>query len=153
MKFRMRYVVGGALVLGIAAGVWLGDWFKGFGPGGTGTGFGTSNTDGVQTSVGDGVADIGVATDRPASAVTLPTLRVVIRDRSYFLRDGDQETPIELPDLVDLVVKHPADEDGLKLRVYRANSARAKTVDDLAHAVRSASVADAAVYISQDAVE
>ncbi|HUQ72630.1 MAG TPA: hypothetical protein VM165_24085, partial [Planctomycetaceae bacterium] len=79
----MRYVAGGALALGIAAGVWLGDWFKGIGPGGTGTGFGTSEFDGVQTSVGtgsaSGVVDIGVSRSVP---VTTPaqTLRVVIRD-------------------------------------------------------------------------
>jgi hypothetical protein len=153
VKFRMRYVAGGALVLGIAAGVWLGDWFKGFGPGGTGTGFGTSNSDGVLTSVGEGTADLGVATDQPVSAVVTPPLRVVIRDRSYFLRDGDQETPIDLLALVATVARHPADEDGIKLRIYRANSARAKTVQDLVDAVHTAGITDAAIYTSPDAVE
>jgi len=151
----MRYVAGGALALGIAAGVWLGDWFKGFGPGGTGTGFGTSDFEGVQTSVGSasrGPVDLGVSHTVPATS-SAEMLRVVIRDRSYFLRDGDQETEIELPALVETVAKHPADEDGVKLKVYRANSARAKTVQDLVEAVHAAGVADAAVYVSPEAVE
>lgn len=154
MKFRMRYVVGGALVLGIAAGVWLGDWFKGFGPGGDGTTGGLGTGDGVKTSlVGESPPELGVTAETTTVGLVTSMLRVVIKDRSYFLRDGETDTPIELPALVDAVKQHPADDDGIKLRLYRSNTARVTAELQLREALHAAGVSDAAIYVSPDAVE
>jgi hypothetical protein len=149
----MRYVVGGALALGIAAGVWLSDWFKGIGLGeGSAVGIGQSGWDGVQTNAEGQAADLGVSYQTPLPAGA-PTLRVVIKDRSYFLRDGETDTPIELAALVDAVKQHPADEDGIRLRLYRTNTARVTAELQLREALQTAGIPDAAVFTYEHAVE
>jgi hypothetical protein len=150
----MRYVAGGALALGIAAGVWLGDWFKGFGPGG-GEGSGLRRSgEGVQTSVASGNgAELGVTAASLDRIPPVTTLRVVIRDRSYFLRDGATDTPVELSALVEAAQRQPPDDDGIKLRLYRTNTARVTAELQLKDALHAAGIADAAIYTAKDAVE
>lgn len=150
----MRYVAGGALALGVAAGVWLGDWFKGFGPGGgEGSGFRQSG-EGVQTSVvASNGAELGVSAASLDRIPRVTTLRVVIKDRSYFLRDGETDTPVELAAVVDAVQRQPPDDDGIKLRLYRTNTARVTAELQLLDALHAAGIADAAIYKSENAVE
>jgi hypothetical protein len=153
VKFKMRYVVGGALALGIAAGVWLSDWFKGIGVGGgSGVGIGQSGWQGMPSGEESEVADLGVSYQTPLPAGPV-TLRVVIKDRSYFLRDGETDTPIELAALVDAVKQHPADEDGIRLRLYRTNTARVTAELQLREALQAAGIPDAAVFTYEHAVE
>ena len=157
---RMRYIVGGALILGIAAGVWLGDFLKGFGLGtGNGVGIGSSGTAAVQVSTDagsngktDSAADLGVSgetmpTDRPES------LSVYIQDRDYYLRVGDGESPIDLPALVDMARSTTGDGDGIKVRIYQTGSARVTALLQLRDALKAADIPEAAVYTSPEVLD
>lgn len=154
---RMRYVVGGALILGIAAGVWLSDFLKGIGTG-DGIGIGQSGMSGVQSTVADSTPELGLSSspvpDRKPSESALPeSLRVLIRDRSFFLRDGGDLQPIELADLVNLVTAVPGDADGIRLRLFRASSARVTAERGLLDALAAADVPEAALYISPEPID
>jgi len=150
----MRYVTGGALVLGIAAGVWLSDWFKGLGlGGGAGVGIGQRGMSGIQANADGEPADIGVSYQTTSVVQGPPSLRVVIKDRSYFLRDGETDTPIELPALVEAIKQQPPDDDGIKLRLYQTNDARQSARVALLEELQAAGVPAAAVHEYQDAVE
>ncbi len=148
---RMRYVVGGALVLGIAAGIWLGDLFKGIGTG-DGIGIGQSGFSGVTTGLTSGSADLGVSSEN-SSDVVPESLRVIIKDREYYLRSGDDETPIDLNALVGMVQSASGDDDGIKLRIYRTGSARVTAMLQLRDALKASGVAEGAIYSSPDLLD
>jgi len=149
---KMRYIIGGALVLGIAAGVWLGDMFKGLGTG-NGVGIGQSGLSGVQTSVAPVAGpDLGVSTDS-AGTGTIDTVQVVVRDRSYFLRLNGEESPIDLDALLSMIATTTGNDEGIRVAIYRAGSARTTTVLQLTEALESAGINPAAVYTSPDMVE
>lgn len=147
--FKFRNVVGVALVLGIAAGVWMGDLFKGFGTGGDGVGIGRSGTTGLSADAApEQAVDLGVS-----GAAHRQPYRVVIKDRSYFLREGAADTPVTLEKLVELVTASPGDEDGVRVRVYQTESARVTAGVRLRDALKAADVPESAAYWSPDAVE
>jgi hypothetical protein len=149
--FKLRTIVSVVLVLGVAAGVWLSEFWKGFG---NGKGLGLGNGDkpaAVSTEEeGDAAPELGV--DGPASTTHAgETVRVVIRDRDYFLKEGRTETPLPLDRLVDTVREVPGDDDGIRLRVYRAESARVTAELELREALQKAEIPESATYWSPDA--
>ena len=138
-------------MLGIAAGIWLGDLFKGLGSG-NGIGIGQSGITQVSVDQPAGTVELGMEGEsNPTEAPE--TVRVVIRDRGFFLKSGDEETPIELGELITLIQSAQGDEDGIKLRVYRSASARVTTELALRDALKAAEIADAAIHTPQDVVE
>lgn len=149
---KMRYVIGGALVLGIAAGVWLSDFFKGVGTG-NGVGIGQSGLSGVQTSAAPVAGpDLGLSTDSSGTG-TIDTVQVVIRDRSYYVRLNGEESPIDLDALLAMINTTTGNDEGIRVAIYRAGSARATTMLQLTEALNSAGIADAAIYTSPEMVE
>jgi hypothetical protein len=144
---KLRNFVTVALVLGVAAGIWLSDLWKG--PGGNGLGLGKGP---AVVSKDEGAASAPAPNDNesPAPALTAKTLRVLIRDRSYFLKDGSQETSITLDALVGALRNTDGDEDGIRLRVYRAENARVTADVQLKEALQQAEIPESAIYWSPD---
>ncbi len=150
--FRLRNLLGGALVVGVICGVWLGDFLPGLGTGG-GIGFGVGSTGVMGTPTGvDRAAEFNVGKEH-VDKTAGKSLRVVVKDWNYFVRTGDKDTPITLEDLVERVAQLPGDADGIKLRVYRTESARATAEHRLQDALKTASVAESAIYFAPDIVE
>jgi hypothetical protein len=148
--FKLRNIAGVALVLGVAAGVWLSDVWKGIGSGeGIGVGNGKTVVSLESGDATDAAPELGV--EGPASTTNAgKTLRVVIRDRSYFLKNGAKETPTTLDELVQSLRGVSGDDDGVKLRVYRAENARVTADVQLREALQAADVPEAATYWSND---
>lgn len=151
MMKQMKYVIGGALILGIAAGVWLGDLFKGVGAG-NGVGIGQSGWSGPGTNESAPAVDLGVSAETAAGAAPV-TLRVVIKDRSYYLRSGDSETPIDLEALVAMVQSATGDDDGIKLRIYKTETARVSAEMQLRDLLKNADVGESSIFTSQEIAE
>jgi hypothetical protein len=150
---RMRYVIGGALVLGIVAGVWLSDLLKGLGSG-NGVGIGQAGLEGVAVQVDPATtgSDLGLSSES-TTGVAATSLKVLIKDRGYFLRTGDLDSPIDLEALVPMVQAATGDDDGIKLRIYRSGTARVTAELQLREALRAADVAEGAIYTSPGITE
>lgn len=162
--FKLRNLVGVALVLGIAAGVWLGDFFKGLGFGlGPGYGGGSASSSGSGKSgsgADSGSADlVGHHADPNDSDNALPAtpskepVRVLIDDRSYYLRQGKKKQPISLKALVRLIELTDPNEDGLRALVDRTPSSRASAEIKLYDALKEAGIPANSVYLAPTAVE
>ncbi len=150
--FRLRNLLGGALVVGVICGVWLGDFLPGLGTGG-GIGVGVGSTGIMGTPTGtDRSAEFNVGKEQ-IDKTNGKSLRVVVKDWNFFVRSGGEDTPIVLDDLVKRVEQLPGDADGIRLRVYRTESARATAEQRLQDALKSAKVAESAVYFAPDIVE
>lgn len=150
--FRLRNLLGGALVIGVICGIWLGDFLPGLGGGG-GIGVGVGSTGLIGTPTGDDPdAEFNVGKEQ-TDAATGKSLRVVVKDWNYFVRAGGKDTPILLDDLVQRVADVPGDTDGIRLRVYRTESARATAENRLQDALKDAQVPESAVYFAPDIVE
>jgi hypothetical protein len=144
--FSTRNMMGVVLIAGIAAGVYLGDFMKG--PGWGGSSKGTSNSTGTSTSK-DGATDKKPAVDKTeavpekiAALPQTPVVKVVIADRSYFLRSAEGDQPIELDQLVSQAVAAKGDEYGIHIRVYRKLSSRTAAEIALRDALAAAGVGD-----------
>lgn len=159
--FRLRNLVGAALVLGILVGVWLGDWFKGFG---LGPGEGGSQSAKLLSTKGKpGESDratadlVGFHADDDASDASEPKpaglVKVLIDDRSYYLREGAKKTPIALEELVRLIEQTSPNEDGLKAVIERTATSRVSTEIKLFDALKEAGVAENSIYLAPQAVE
>lgn len=148
---RYRYIIGGTLALGIAAGMWLSNFLQGIGTG-DGVGIGQSGFSGVSVNTAPSPAELGVSTDSPAAAAP-ESIRVVIRDRNYFLQDDETETPQGLDELVTLAKTAKGDQDGIKVRVFRSQSARVTTELSLRDALVEAEIPESAIFISQEPID
>lgn len=163
--FRLRNFVLIALVLGIVAGIWLGDFFKGFGlgpgkgpgmgPGSGGTGSpGHSTTKLIGTSADDKADLVGHHTTDDSADGDTPKpaglIKVVIDDRTYYVRRGKKLEPIKLPALVELIQQAPPNADGLKAVIERTGASRPSAEDKLFAALKSAGVDQDALYMPAD---
>lgn len=148
-----RNVLGGVLVAGIAAGLYLGDLFKGFGFGnslGLGTGGKSNSSQESKQGTDEGAAKTVVQskttitpepTRKPAKKQNNHhVVKIVIADRSYFVRstEGDQAT--DLAELVELVNSATGDDDGIRVRIYRKPTSRTSTELALRDALLEAGV-------------
>lgn len=148
-----RNVLGGVLVAGIAAGLYLGDLFKGFGFGNS-LGFGTGGKSNSAQESKQGTEEGTTKTVVQSKTTITPepprkpakkqnnhqVVKVVIADRSYFVRstDGDQAT--DLAELVELVNSATGDDDGIRVRIYRKPTSRTSTELALRDALLEAGV-------------
>ncbi len=151
-----RNVLGAVLVAGIAAGVYLGGVWKGFGGGSMqGIGIGDPSPTPTQKSSDSKVGAKGdtksvVVTDsdpdrEKTSTVSGPApqvVKVVIADRSYFLRSADGDQAAELKQVVSVAKTAIGDEDGIRVRVYRKLSSRTAAEIALRDALVAAGITD-----------
>ncbi|OYW15139.1 MAG: hypothetical protein B7Z55_15240, partial [Planctomycetales bacterium 12-60-4] len=124
---------------------------KGIGTG-NGVGIGQSGWSGKSDGTAETQAELGVSSET-AKGTAPESLRVVIKDRNYYLRSGGSETPIDLDALVSMVQSAIGDDDGIKLRIYRTESARVTAELQLRESLKTVDVADSAIYTSPDVVE
>ena len=154
LLFRKRNILGAALVAGIGMGVYLGKLgLPGFGGG---TWFGIGRGDGQAHVSGDGQTHVStepgsVQQPQPEKAEPRWTgevpdvVRVLIDDHQFLLRSKSGDTPVELPDLIQLIRKAPGDRDGCQVRIYESLNARAKSEEDLKQALHEAKIPDNAI--------
>lgn len=145
--FSTRNVMGIVLIAGIGAGIYLGDFMKGPGFGGS------SNSANKGTGAdGDGSEKVSskktTETTEPkpektaAAPLQTPVVKIVVSDRAYLLRTATGDEPIELDQIVSYATAAKGDEDGVKIRVYRKPSSRASTEIALQQALTAAGVGE-----------
>lgn len=127
--FSTRNLMGVVLIAGIAAGVYLGDFLKGPGWGGSSTTSETSTGSKLESTAEPKKTAVDKTEAESEKTAALPTqqqpvVKVVIADRSYFLRSADGDQPIELDQLVSQAKAAKGDEDGIRIRIYRKLSSR-----------------------------
>jgi hypothetical protein len=139
-------MMGVVLIAGIAAGVYLGDFMKGPGWGGSKKGTGNSTGTGKDGTVEKKAeVDKTEAAPEKVAAAPLPqtpVVKIVIADRSYFLRSAEGDQPIELDQVVELANAAQGDEDGIKIRIYRKLSSYSSAEVALQDALVAAGVDD-----------
>ncbi len=125
----------GLVLLGLVAGTFLGQWLPDFDGG-----------EGVIPVKGSKPAKIEntpVDTERP-KATTGPrdVLLITIKGRSYWVEPQANEAAqeVSLERAVELAKAAAGDEDGIRVRVNRDGSARAKAEEDLEQALLEAGV-------------
>ncbi|WP_010585141.1 hypothetical protein [Schlesneria paludicola] len=148
--FRTRNILAGALIAGIFLGAYLGDKL-GFGTGGAGIfGLGKSGDSAPADSKPGKTQDDATTENAPAVPVLEATapkaVRVMIDDRQYLLREGNQDTPITLPKLISLIKQAPGDDDGFRVRIYQSMNARVSAEEQLKDALTEAHISDTAVF-------
>lgn len=143
--FRKRTVLGAALVAGVIVGQYLPDFWNGFGGGSTvGVGIGDSATGSKEETSSD-------TSEMPAEVeITLPenvpaVIKVVIDDRSFFLRSEEGDRPVEIAEVIALAKAASGDADGVRVRVYRKGNSRSSAENALLDAFHAAKISDDAV--------
>ena len=137
-----RQKLAGGAVIGVAAlAFYLGTQWKGFGPGGTGTGFGTTATESGQTETQDVrepelVGDEAVlASADAAGGTTAPQiLSVVVSRGDYWVSTtGDLATTKEadLSEVAHAALTATGDPDGIRVRVHFKKDATVGVMEDL----------------------
>ncbi|MEK6262162.1 MAG: hypothetical protein AABP62_26490 [Planctomycetota bacterium] len=144
--FRKRNVLGAALVAGIIAGVYLPDFWNGFGGGSiTGVGIGDP-AGGTKGEPSDNPAAKPVEDDTKPLENVPPVIRVVIDDRSYFIRSADGDRPVEIAEVIALAKAAAGDADGIRVKVYRKGTSRPTAENALQDAFNDAKISDNAVF-------
>ena len=148
--FRKRNILGGALIAGVALGVYLGQW-KGFGlGGGWGLGKGQGETQVSLSSNGHPIQTLDPETETNDPLLPVPkVVRVVIDEENFLLRqanDGSKDVPITLLNLIKLIDQAPGDADGLRVRIYEKLTARAEAEENLKKELSKSGIPDAAIF-------
>ena len=152
-----RNIFGAVLIAGIAAGVYLGDLWKGFGGGNT-LGLGTADSKSTSKSSDskkdqkDSEKITADAKSEAGLSQTREVLEVVIVDRAYFVRTADGDKPAELKNVVALAKKATGDKYGIHVRIYRKESSRASAEVDLKNALQAAGITEKQTFCEADPI-
>lgn len=144
---NMRNVLGAVLVAGIATGIYVGKFWKGFGGGSSlGVGVGDPQANSQGTDAGTESPE-SKTPDRPEPESPPPAdvpriVRVVIDDQSYFVRNEGGDEPIDLKQIVALARAAAGDEDGIRIRIYRKFSSRTSAELALSTALAEGGIKD-----------
>lgn len=157
--FSKRNVFGAILVAGIATGVYLGEFWKGFGFGNS-LGLGTTDSKSSSTSKSsDSKKDskeIDKKTVDAKSEANLDHVRevveVVIVDRAYFVRSADGDKPAELKNVVEMAKRATGDKYDIRVRIYRKESSRASAEVDLKNALQAAGISEKQTFCEADPI-
>jgi hypothetical protein len=164
-SLRRKAIGAGALGL-VALGIWLGQYFPGFGLG-KGLGFGTGSTDssGSKTSPAgssterSGQPSATVATETPSARPATPPpqrLRVIIDGDRYILASGDEGIAGETLDPTEIAqrTKQAAgDDQGIRLRVERTKRATTGARQALLEAIDAAQIPRDALHESTEFID
>lgn len=135
-----RQKLAGGAVIGVAAlAFYMGTQWKGFGPGGTGTGFGTTATESGQTEevrVPELVGDEAVlaSTDAAGGTAAPQILSVIVSRGDYWVStSGDLTTTTEadLSEVAHAALTATGDPDGIRVRVHFKKDATVGVMEDL----------------------
>ncbi len=135
-----RQKLAGGAVIGVAAlAFYLGTQWKGLGPGGTGTGFGTTATDSEATKevrepdlVGDEA--VSVDTSKSSSGAGPEIVSIIMSYEDYLVSttgDLTQTKVANLSEVAHAALKATGDAQGIRVRVYHKKDATVGVMDDL----------------------
>lgn len=84
---------------------------------------------------------------RDRQGTFLPSLRLILDERQYYVwtQEG-RELPISVDEIVRYAQLAVGDEDGVRLKIYRRRTARAKAEELLMQSLHVASVPESSVY-------
>lgn len=149
--FRKRNILGAALVAGIVVGTYLPNFWNGFGGGSiVGVGVGDPKT-GTPGEEADGSTSKPADNAKPDETDSKPTenvppvIKVVIDERSYFIRSAEGDRPAEASEVIALVKAAAGDADGIRVRIYRKKTSRIKAEQELQDSLVAAGIADSAI--------
>lgn len=149
--FRKRNILGATLIAGIVVGTYLPNFWNGFGGGsivGVGVGdpkTGTPSQDSEDSASKPEDKAKPVESDSKPLENVPPVIKVVIDERSYFLRSAEGDRPIEVPEVIALAKAAAGDADGIRIRIYRKKTSRIKAEQDLQDSLVAAGVSDSAI--------
>jgi hypothetical protein len=154
---RKRVIGAGAVIL-VALGIWLGNMFKGLGPGGDST---TDSTDSDGENVRVALTSDGepATTDNHAQpANEAPdVLTLLVDDDKYLIQIGEdwyaEFAPATLDEIVTRLDKIPGDENGVRVRLRFKANAQNGAISDLKSALTDAGVDPEAIIEDPDYVE
>ncbi|MBC7817972.1 MAG: hypothetical protein IAG10_13860 [Planctomycetaceae bacterium] len=168
---RKRTVIGGTLALGLVAGIWLSGKLphmgSGFGLGSGGDGMlGQPDTSNVSVQTDDGAAksdslsapvEHGPKPNRTDAEPLDDVLTILVEDRHYAVwkktRKGNGYFPAEMDELIQLALAAKSNEDGLRVRVLRSESARVTAWQKLQSELVQAGVPADAIVLTKDLVK
>ena len=168
---RKRTILGGTLAVGLAAGVWLSGRLPQMGSGfGLGSGgdsvLGQPDTNSVTAQNDEGAVkpdsngDLDEHEPKPKRTDSEPlddVLTILVEDRHYAVwkktRKGNGYFPAELDELIQLALATTANEDGLRVRVLRSESARVTAWQKLQSELVQAGVPADAIVLTKDLVK
>ena len=156
--FRKRNVLGAALVAGAVVGMYLPDFWKGFGGGSTvgvgigdstnGTGASPSDTDSKTEETSVEKPDAAKPTppgNAPGQTNVASVIKVVIDEKSYFVRSEAGDRPVTIPEIIALVQAATGDADGIRVRIYQKGTSRPSAEIALNEAFEQAKISNTAV--------
>ncbi len=168
---RKRTVLGGTLAVGLVAGIWLSGRLpqmgSGFGLGSGGDGvLGQTETKPIAAQTDEEVVKSDSNNEsaehdpKPKRTDAEPldeVLTILVEDRHYAVwrktRKGNGYFPAELDELVQLALAAAANEDGLRVRVLRSESARVSAWQKLQSELVQAGVPAEAIVLTKDLVK
>ena len=153
---KKRYILGAALIAGVIVGQYLPNFWKGFGGGSTiGVGIGDPTSGDVSSETGTNPAETPAEPpDKPRTALpgTAPELtnvpaviKVVIDEKSYFIRSETGDRQVTIPEIIALVRAATGDVDGIRVRIYQKGTSRPSAENALNDAFEQAQISGTAV--------
>ena len=151
-----RVMIGGVVVLAVALAGFFGRFFGGFGTGEQGG-------ENAKETTAENTALLSNTTARPddrspaaqTAAVyldyrTVGVLEVIVDARSYTIRnDRNGARPVELGELIELAKRTPGNEEGVRVRVFRRESALVTTEKALQSALINAGLPQESIVWEQ----
>lgn len=168
---RKRTILGGTLATGLLVGLWLSDKLphlgSGFGLGSGGDGLvGKPGTGDVAVQAGNGLSKSHSTNEaderepKPKRTDNEPlddVLTILVEDRHYAVwrktRKGNGYFPAELDELVQLALNAKPNDEGLRVRIRRSESARVTTWQKLQSELVQAGVPAEAILLTKDLVK
>lgn len=168
---RKRTVIGGTLAVGLVAGIWLSDKLphtgSGFGLGSGGDGvFGQPDANSVPVRSDDGAAKSDSTSEsveqgeKPKRTDTVPlddVLTILVDGRHYSVwrktRNGNGYFLAELNELIPLALNTKRNDEGLRVRILRSESARVTAWQKLQSELVHAGVPADSIVLTKDLVK
>lgn len=164
---RKRTILGGTLAVGLGVGLWLSGKLpqmgSGFGLGSGGDGvLGKPDTSGVAVQAGDETkkSDSGDRDARPKRTDAEPlddVLTILVEDRHYAVwkktRKGNGYFPAELNELIPLALDAKPNDQGLRVRIVRSETARLTAWTSLQSELAKAGVPVDAIVVQKEIVK
>lgn len=168
---RKRTILGGTLAVGLVAGIWLSGRLPQMGSGfGLGSGgdsvLGQPDTSTVAVQTDEDVVKSDSNRDpvepdpKPKRTDAEPlddVLTILVEDRHYAVwrrtRKGNGYFPAELDELIQLALATSSNEDGLRVRVLRSESARVTAWQKLQSELVQAGIPAEAIVLTKDLVK
>ncbi len=158
-RVRNRTLVGGGVVIAVAAGIYFGDLFKGpgLGPGdGPGNDSGQvslHSTDQQPVPPPEPMPPNPPDPDEPATSEEPEpsnVVEVIVDGRQYLQKTGQGDAakyqPVELSQLVERAEKAPGDQTGVKIRVAHRQTAITGAIDQLEEALLESGLSPDAIH-------